>query len=464
MPVLDGNLPTMQLTEEEILGSLQSFLESPDGAEDLTSQLEEVQSYDLAHLLIDHFDPAEILRILTALRPEQVATVVEHWEYIDQYRLLHHLEPSVGRAVLEQMSTDAVVDLFGAIHPRQEQQLFDLLPEEYAPTIRSLRNYDENTAGGRMTIDYVSVREAMTVAQVLGHIRKVGHEAETIAYIYVVDAAGRLVGVVSLRELLFAQPEERIAAVMSTSPVSVPATMDQEEVARVVSQYDLVAIPVVSPQMKLVGIITVDDLVDVIHDEATEDIQKLGGSAPLTDSYFQTPVMTLVKKRIGWILILFLAEAYTGTVLRHFEDVLAAVVALSFFIPLLIGTGGNTGSQVVATLVRGLGVGEVTFKDMGRVLVRELSTGVVIGVVMGLATLLRAYTLGVGAELGPVVGVTSTFIVIWASVVAAVLPLILHRLKVDPAVVSGPFITTLVDGTGLFLYFTIARYMLGLHH
>lgn len=452
----------MHLTHEEALGILQGYLETPKLALDLTSQLEEVQPYDLAQLLLEHFDPPEIRTVLMALEPEFAAQIVEHWEFIDQYRLLHHLEPPVARAILEQMSTDAVVDLFGAIHPRQEHQLIELLPEEYAAQIRALRNYDENTAGGRMTIDYVSVRQSMTVAQVLTHIRKVGDEAETIAYIYVVDPTGRLVGVVSLRELILAEPNAKVESIMSTSPVAVPSTMDQEEVARLVSQYDLVAVPVVSPQLKLVGIITVDDLVDVIHEEATEDIQKLGGSEPLTESYFQTSVLTLVKKRIGWILILFLAEAYTGTVMRHFEEVLAAVVSLSFFIPLLIGTGGNTGSQIVATLVRGLGVGEINFRDIGRVLLREISTGLVIGVIMGAATFVRAYTLGVGAQLGPVVAITSTFIVLWASVVSAVLPLVLHRLKIDPAVVSGPFITTLVDGTGLFLYFSIARWMLGL--
>lgn len=453
----------MHLTHEEVLGLLQGYLEGASLATDLMTQLEEVQSYDLAHLLLEHFDPPQIRTVLMALDPEFAAQIVEHWEFIDQYRLLHHLEPLIARAILEQMSTDAVVDLFGAIHPRQETQLIELLPEEYAATIRALRNYDENTAGGHMTIDYVSVRQSMTVAQVLAHIRKVGDEAETIAYIYVVDSAGRLVGVLSLRELILSEPNAIVESIMSTSPVSVPSTMDQEEVARVVSQYDLVAVPVVSPQMKLVGIITVDDLVDVIHEEATEDIQKLGGSEPLTESYFQTTILTLVKKRIGWILILFVAEAYTGTVMRHFEDVLAAAVSLAFFVPLLIGTGGNTGSQIVATLVRGLGVGEVTFKDMGRVLLREIATGVVIGVIMGVATFVRAYTLGVGPEIGPVVALTSTFIVLWASIVSAVLPLVLYRLKIDPAVVSGPFITTLVDGTGLFLYFTIARMMLGLH-
>jgi magnesium transporter len=451
----------MPLTNSELATKLEELLEAPDTATLLPALLDEVQPYDLGEVLTD-LSEEQTCRILSLLPPTMAAEVVEHLEYIHQYRLLHHMDRAAAQEILGQMSSDAVADLAGAIHPKQAQQLLSLLTADYAEAIRGLMSYRENTAGGRMTIDYISVRQYMTVEQVLQHIRKVGREAETIAYIYVVDTAGRLVGVVSVRELLLASPVTPIADFMNTTVVSVPASMDQEEVARVVAQYDLVAIPVVDDHRRLVGIITVDDLVDVIRDEATEDIQKLGGSEPLTESYFQTPVMTLLRKRVGWILVLFLAEAYTGTVLRHFEDTLAQVVALTFFIPLLIGTGGNTGSQVVTTLVRGLAVGEVKFRDMAKVVARELVVGAMIGAIMGLTTMIRAYTLGVGPTLGPVVGVTAVFIVLWASVVAAALPLILHRLKVDPAVVSGPFITTLVDGTGLFMYFTIARIMLGL--
>lgn len=423
--------------------------------------LESVQPYDLAQVLTQ-LKGEQASLVLAAVEPDRAAEVLEHMEYPEQYRLLHRMEPAVAQRILDQMNSDAVADLVGAVHPRQAQLLLNLMPPEYAATIRRLMDYPKNSAGGRMTVDYVSVRQYMNVEQVLGHIRKVGQEAETIAYIYVVDTAGRLVGVISVRELLLQGLQTKVADFMNTSVVYVPATMDQEEVARVVAEYDLVAIPVVDDQRRLVGIITVDDLVDVIHEEATEDIQKLGGSEPLAESYFNTPVHVLIRKRIGWILFLFLAEAYTGTVLRHFEETLAEVVALAFFIPLLIGTGGNTGSQVVTTLVRGLAVGEVKFRHMVRILARESAAGLVIGTVMGLTTVIRAYSLGVGPELGPVVGVTAAFIVIWASVVSAILPLVLNRLKIDPAVVSGPFITTLVDGTGLFMYFTIARQMLGL--
>lgn len=449
----------MRILPHELEAKLTELIRAPRGSE-LASLLEELQPYDLAEVL-PSFGYDDIRTLLSLLEPPVAAEVLEHLEYLDQYRILDHMDRALARSILAHMPSDALVDLVGAIHPKQAQQLIDLLPTEHAEVIEGLLNYPENTAGGLMTVEYISVRSRMTVEQVLQHIRKVGRDAETIAYIYVVDSAGRLVGVVSVRELLLSDPQTVIANIMGTQVVAVPASMHQEEVAQVVAQYDLVAIPVTDDQRRLAGIITVDDLVDVIHDEATEDFHKLGGSEPLTETYFQTPVLTLVRKRIGWILVLFLAEAYTGTVLRHFESVLAEVVALTFFIPLLIGTGGNTGSQVVTTLVRGLAVGEVQYRDMGRVLLREISAGLMIGLVMAAATYVRAYSLGVGPELGGVVGTTALFIVVWASAVAAVLPLILHRLRIDPANVSGPFITTFVDGTGLFMYFTIARMMLG---
>ncbi|NLN27651.1 MAG: magnesium transporter [Firmicutes bacterium] len=450
----------MRIPTHELEAKLTELVRRPEVPE-LAALLEELQPYDLAEVL-PAFGYDDIRTLLGHLDPPVAAEVLEHLEYFDQYRILDHMDRGLARRIVEHMPSDALADLVGAIHPKQAQQLIDLLPPEHARVIEGLLDYPEYTAGGLMTVEYISVRSGMTVEQVLQHIRKVGAGAETVAYIYVIDGAGRLVGVVSVRELLLAEPDTVIADIMGTQVVAVPATMHQEEVAQVVAQYDFVAIPVVDAHGRMAGIITVDDLVDVIHDEATEDFHKLGGSEPLTETYFQTPVHTLVRKRIGWILILFLAEAYTGTVLRHFESVLSEVVALTFFIPLLIGTGGNTGSQVVTTLVRGLAVGEVRYRDMGRVLLRELGSGLMIGLVMGGATFLRAYTLGVGLDVGRVVALTALFIVVWASAVAAVLPLILHRLRVDPAIVSGPFITTVVDGTGLFMYFTIARMMLGL--
>jgi magnesium transporter len=211
-----------------------------------------------------------------------------------------------------------------------------------------------------------------------------------------------------------------------------------------------------------VGVISVDDLVDVIQDEATEDIQKLGGSEPLLDSYLKTPVITLFQKRVWWLLILFFAEAITGSIMRHFEDALTEVIALSFFIPLLIDAGGNSGSQTVTTLVRALALGEIGVDDTLKALKKEMATGLLLGAVIGGAAYLRASTMGGVANLGIVVGISAFFIIAWASTVAAILPMTLHRLKVDPAIVSGPLITTLVDGVGILVYFSVAKLVLGI--
>lgn len=296
----------------------------------------------------------------------------------------------------------------------------------------------------------------------LSHIRKIGAGVESISYIYVLDTRGQLNGIVSIRELLLASDDKTLSSIMASDVISVSVNLDQQEAVQKLMDYDLSAIPVTTMDNRMIGIITFDDAMDVFEEEATEDIQKLGGSTPLDKPYFETSIWQIYRKRIGWLLLLFVAEAYTGSVLRHYEETLTHVVALAFFIPLLIGTGGNTGTQVVTTLVRAVALNEVKFKDIFRVMKKEALVGLLLGLTLAVAALIRAYTLGVGTEVAQVVAITGLFIVIWSSIVSSVLPLILNKLKLDPAVISGPFITTLVDGTGLILYFTIAKMLLGL--
>lgn len=322
--------------------------------------------------------------------------------------------------------------------------------------------YEADTAGSLATLNYITARKNWTIDYTLQHIRKVGREAEIVSYLYVIDTHGKLAGIASLKDIILENPVIKLEEVIKEDIISVPADMHQEEVADILAKYDLVAIPVVTLDNRMIGIVTVDDLIDVIHEEATEDIQKLGGSQPLNEPYFKNSIWSVFRKRIGWLLILFVAEAYTGNVLRHYEDTLGEVVALAFFIPLLIGTGGNSGTQTVTTLVRAMAVGEVEFKDIFKVMRKELATGIFLGLAMGTAVYIRAEFLGVGFDVGSVVAITAIFIVLWSSVVASALPLILHKLKVDPAIVSGPFISALVDGTGLIIYFTMAKIILGL--
>ncbi|MCR8634390.1 magnesium transporter [Paenibacillus radicis (ex Xue et al. 2023)] len=427
----------------------------------LIAYVETFQPYDLANC-VERLEPTEQLELLGLLPPDRSASILEYLEPVLQYRILNELEEAQTSLVLNEMSSDVVVDMMLALHRHQADRLLELLPEIYRRKLQTLMTFPEHTAGSLATIDYIAARSTWTIERTLQHIRKIGHEAEITSYVYVTGNKGELVGVVSLKNIILAEPKTEISEIVTGDVISVPASMEQEEAAELLFRYDLVALPVIDAKKRLIGVITVDDLIDVMQEEATEDIQKLGGSQPLTDTYFKSSVFHLYRKRIIWLLILFVAETYTGTVLRHYEETLSEVIALSFFIPLLIGTGGNTGTQTVSTLVRALAVGEVKFSDIFRVIRKEVSTGLMTGATISLIAYIRALILGVESNIGLVVGITAMAIVIWASFVAAVLPLILHKLKADPAVISGPFITTLVDGTGLIIYFTIAKVLLHL--
>jgi magnesium transporter len=337
------------------------------------------------------------------------------------------------------------------------------MEREEAYDVRQLLNYPPESAAGIMTPDFVAVAPYLTADEALAQLGRVAEEAETIYYVYVTDpATSRLLGVLSLRSRVLSPRWKLVSQLMFPDVTRIRADADQETAARLLDKNNYLALPVVDEHDRLLGIITADDAADVLLEEAGEDIERLGGSQPLEEPYLRASIVHLFRKRVLWLLILFVGGAFTGSVLNHFQDILSQMVSLTFFIPLLIGIGGNVGSQTVTTLVRAMGVGEVHFRDLFRVFWREAAVGVLLGIVMGAVTYVRAWMLGVGWEIGPVVAVTALFIVVWAASVAAVLPLILHKLKIDPAVVSAPFISTLVDGTGLFLYCTIAGMMLGL--
>jgi len=422
---------------------------------------EAYQPFDVA-AAVEKLSTTEQLRLVRALPPTAAAEMLEYLEPLLQYRILDRLEQPLTAQILHEMSSDVVADMMLAIHRYQADRLLDILPVDYREKVQTLMTFPEETAGSLATIDYIVVQSSWSIEKTLQHIRKVGHEAEITAYVYVIDNKGELSGVVSLKSIILAEPQTPISSLLMGDVIAVPALMGQEEAAVLLSRYDLVALPVIDAHNRLVGVITVDDLIDVIHEEATEDIQKLGGSQPLTNSYFKSSVLQLYRKRIVWLLILFAAEAYTGTVLRHYEETLSEVISLAFFIPLLIGTGGNTGTQTVSTLVRALAIGEVQFRDIFKVIRKEVATGLMTGISISIIAYARALFLGVDANIGLVVGITAMTVVLWASFVGAILPLVLHKLKADPAVISGPFITTLVDGTGLIIYFTVARMVLQL--
>jgi magnesium transporter len=291
----------------------------------------------------------------------------------------------------------------------------------------------------------------------------VSPETEIPYYLYVVDREKRLIGVVGLRDLVIADPKSIMESIMNRDVIYVASGTDQEEVARIMSRYDLTALPVVGEGCHLLGVITHDDIVDVLETETTEDILHLGAieSGGLVDKpYWSQRTIDVVRSRFFWLLILFVAETFTGTVLRHFEGELHTVVALSFFVPLLIGTGGNAGSQTVATVIRALALREIKPRDALKVWFREAKTGIFLGVLIGLVAFGRALLWRVEWQLALTVGITVTTIVIWANTVASVVPIFASRLGIDPTILSGPLMTTLIDGTGLMIYFSLAAFIL----
>ena len=410
--------------------------------------------------LLPSLSREDLALLQTAIGDEEFAQGILQLDSTVAARVVARLRTEEAADVLEEMPPDEATDVVGELSESDREDVLQEMEHEEAADIRELLEYPPETAGGRMTTEFTALREGMTVDEALQYLRQAG-ETTAVFYIYVVDDAGRLAGVTTLRDLVLSPGTRRVAEITRRDVTSIDATADQEHAARTLRESGFLALPVLD-QGKLVGVITADDVAEVIEEEAGEDIEKLGGSQPLEEPYLTASLFLLFRKRIVWLLVLFAAEAYTGNVLRFFEGEVAKVVALSFFIPLLIGTGGNTGTQVVTTIVRALAVGEVGLRDIFKVFVRELGVGLMLALAMGTAAYARAFILGVGPGIGEVVALTAFCVVVWSAVVASVLPLILHRVKLDPAVASGPFIATIVDGTGLVIYFTIAKFVLNI--
>lgn len=454
----------MRLTIEELAAKLEEVLETADPTAELAALLEEVQPFDLAEAL-QQLSEEQSRRVLSALEPELAAQVLEHLEYYAQYRLLHHLEPAAARGIVDAMSADMVADLVGAVHPRQAEQLLKLLPPDEVATVRTLAQYPENSAGGRMTVDFISVRQTMSAEQVLAHVRKVGEEAETISYIYVVDSTGRLVGVVSLRELIMAPPKTKVAEFMNSTVVSVPATMDQEDVADIVSNYDFLAVPVVSPDNRLIGIITVDDVIDVIQEEATEDVYRMGATSvpeETLDLPFLRQVWALAKPRLPWLVGLLFLEMGSSFIVKTFSGFVTPAVAalLAVFTVVMAGETGNAATQSLAVVVRGLATGEIRPKDMPRVVLRESLVGLVVGTIAGATLMLGGWLWQGNLMFGLAAGLALLANLFVAKVLGGLFPVVIYRLGIDPAVASGPFITTLTDNSSMLIYYSVAALVL----
>jgi magnesium transporter len=383
--------------------------------------------------------------------------------------LLAGLATAERQIWMRQLAPDDAADLLQSLPQEQRGDYLSLLEERARKEVVALLAYAEDAAGGLMSPRFVRVRPDMSVDEAISYLRRQARErVETIYYIYVLDGGQHLLGVVSFRELFAAQPGQTVREVMHGDPVRVRADLDQESVSQVIADRDLAAVPVVDADGRMQGIVTVDDIVDVVREEATEDIQKIGGTVALEAPYLHVGLLSMVGKRLPWLTVLFVGQFLTTAAMSYFEVQMARALVLALFIPLIISSGGNSGAQASTLVIRAMGMGEVRLRDWWRVLRRELGVGLLLGLVLGAIGLARVLLMPSASAqtqhherlLALTVAMSLVWIVLWGAVVGAMLPFLLRRLGFDPASASAPFVATLSDVTGIVIYFSVATVLL----
>ena len=427
-----------------------------------------------AKALLVPVQPVDIAEAIEGL-PESMQVIafrlLSKTEAIEVYE---YLDSAVQQALIQEFKRQEVLDIVDKMSPDDRAKLFDELPAkivrrllaQLSPGERQatalLLGYEEDTAGRIMTPEYISLKETLTVGQTLKRIRSLANASEIIYYLYVTDASRKMAGIVSLRDLVISSPDTPLSEIMTRDVVSVHTDTDQEEVARTIQRYDLLAVPIVDREDRLVGVVTVDDVIDILEKEATEDIYALGGLQSDGDNYFQTNLVTVARRRVVWLFVLLLTNTVTGTIIRSQENLLQQVVTLAAFIPLLTGTGGNVGAQSSTVVIRGLNTEEITDMGPGKVVFREALAGILLGTILGTVATGWAYWLQGDIFVAISVGISLIAIALLASVAGSALPFLFRSLGLDPALMSAPFITTAVDVLGVLIYFNIARIILGL--
>jgi magnesium transporter len=434
--------------------------------------LEEKKSEELKELVGD-LHPNDFSEIAEELSPEQIIEIFhlikdrgKIAEYISELNtelqsdLLNSMSKKQVSEILKEMDTDEAVDILGEIAPEESRQLLDLMPKEEAEEIEELMKYEENTAGSVMNNEFVTLPEYLTTEQAIQRIREMSPEAEMIYYVYVLDKRMRLIGVLSLRDLIVADAKKKISQIMEEDIISVLDTEDREVAARLISDYDFLAIPVINKKGLMVGIITVDDIIDVLQEEVTEDIHKMVGSAEFyEDKLIKATPLSRAKARLPWLLVCMVGELISGSVIEFHSGILELVVALAFFIPIIMAMGGNVGAQSSTITVRGLATGQLRLDELWKNIWTETKVGFFIGITIGLIISILTYFWQNDYILGMTIGLSLCITVISAATVGTLLPLVFTKLNIDPAVATGPFITTAVDVGSLIIYFSLGTFL-----
>ncbi len=431
------------------------------------SEISSMQAVEIANL-ISKTSSENQQEIFKQLRPPLAVRVFEYLPRNVQKSIICSLEPEKAAVILQEMSPDDRTAFLEELPKGTTSELLKLMSEEKRKLTLTLLGYPKNTVGRLMTTDYIAVKLDWTVQQVLDYVRKNGRDSETINVIYVIDDHGKLIDDIRIKEFLFAALDAKVKDLADYKFVALSVNDVDDQAIKVFLDYDRVALPVVDNQGILIGIVTVDDVLDLMTEQATEDIQKIGGTAALEGPYLQTPFLDLIKKRAGWLVLLFIGEMFTATALGYFEGEIAKAVVLVLFLPLIISSGGNSGSQASTLIIRALAIGELTLQDWWKVMRREVFSGIFLGVILGVIGMMRISLWSAFSDIyGPhwlLVAVTVFFaligVVLWGSLSGAMLPLILKKMKLDPAVASAPLVATLVDVTGIIIYFITASFIL----
>ncbi len=447
----------MALNNEEILELIQQkeYIK-------LKKELADMNEVDVAEIL-DPLDPNTTLLIFRMLPKDLAVEVFAHFSIDQQRDIINAITDVELSHILDELFFDDMIDMIEEMPANIVSKILKNSTQDQRKLINQFLKYPADSAGSIMTIEYVELRQKMTVKEALQHIKETGITKETVYTCYVTNSNRVLEGIVSLRSLVISDEDMKISELMEDDIIYVNTHDDQEVVADVFVKYGFLALPVVDNEHRLTGIITVDDIMDVMEQEATEDFQRMAAMAPSEDEYLSSSIFTLAKHRITWLLILMIGAALTGGIIRKFEDLLNSIVVLTAFIPMLMDTGGNSGSQSSTLIIRGLALGEIELKDKWRVLWKEFRISILVGIVLGAVNFVKnMYIDRVGLQVSLTVSLTLVATVMLAKMVGGVLPLIAKKLKLDPAIMAGPLITTIVDSLALVIYFSIASALLGI--
>lgn len=442
--------PILQGTE------LIQFLEN-NSPEKIKEVLEHVHPADILDALEDY--AGNPLLILARIPNDVLVSIIEEAEEEDKNDLLSLLPHEQKKEVISEMASDELADMWEYIDEDEAELLISAMEESKAEELKALLQHDPETAGGIMATEFVSVSDQMSVKQALEYLQKHGDDAESISYLYMLDIEGRVHGVVSLRDIVTSKFDVRLSDLANPNVITVPTDMDQEEVAQVFIKYGFSGVPVVDEAHKMVGIITADDVLDIVVDESTEDIERMSALAHGEREYLESGVLNLAKRRIFWLLFLMISATFTGIIIEKYEAALSSTIILAAFIPVLMDTGGNAGSQSATLVIRGMALGEITMTDFFKVIYTELKVSLLVGVALALVNWLRIGLTSMHEDkwlLGFTVSAAMFVTVMIANLVGGMLPLLARRFKMDPAIMASPVITTIVDALALLVYFGIA--------